>query len=167
MKILTQEIPKRSPCCAHCKIPLLRGVEVISVLLEEAPFRADYCSKCAIEAPKDTPRWRSQVPERIKSRYSDLKREERALAILKDLLIEPADKWGEIFILAQFLDRKKILLLRQDLVSMQGIPLSIYEVAETEEILKIPRLDPKTLPLAQIQASLASYLSGCLEIPIG
>ncbi len=158
MKILTQEIPRRSTACAECKSPLLRGAEVISVLLEEAPFRADYCTKCSEDAPKETPRWRSQVPERIKSRYSDMKREERALAVLKDLVKEPTDRWGEIFFLAQYLERKKILLLRQDLVTMQGIPLSIYEVAETEEIIKIPRLDPKALPLGQIQASLAGYL---------
>lgn len=158
MKIITQEIPKRSPLCCHCQTPLIRGMELLSVLLEEAPFRADYCTECLENAPKNTPRWRSHVPQKIKSPYSGLKRDERALALFRDLIKEPADRWGEIFILSQYLEREKIIVLRQDGVSMQGIPLSIYEIVETEEMVKIPRLDPKALPLEQIQATLAHHL---------
>lgn len=158
MKVLTQEIPKRHTACCGCQTPLLRGMELLSVLLEEPPFRADYCPKCVETAPQNTPKWRSRIPEKTKSPYADLKREERALALFRDLLKEPADRWGEIFILAQYLEREKVLYLRQDRISMQGIPISIYEISETEEMVKVPRLDPKALPLEQIQASLAHHL---------
>lgn len=160
INLLTQEIPKRSVACCGCQAPLQRGMQLLSVLLDEAPFRADYCPQCAAKAPDNLPKWRSRIPEKAKSPYADLKREERALALFKDLLKEPADRWGEIFILAQFLEREKILILRQDRISMQGIPVSIYEFSETEEMVKIPRLDPKALPLEKIQETLAHHLKG-------
>jgi len=158
MNRLTQEIPKRSIVCCGCQIALNRGMEIVSVLMEDAPYRADYCIQCCGAAPKEMPRWRSRIPQRVKSLYADLKREERAFALFRDLLKEPANRWGEIFILAQYLEREKVLVLRQDRVSMQGIPVSIYEIIETEEMVKVPRLDPKMLPLAEIQASLAGQL---------
>lgn len=160
MKIITQEIPKRASMCCSCQTPFARGVELLSVLLEVPPFRSDYCTHCAENAPKDTPKWRSRVPQKIKSPYADLKRDERALALFKDLLKDPADRWGEIFILAQYLEREKIFVLRQDGISMQGIPLSIYELVATEEMFRIPRLDPKALPLEKIQETLAHHLKG-------
>lgn len=158
MRIIPQDIPKRSPQCCHCQEPFAKGVELLSVLLEEFPFRSDYCVKCIDFSPKDAPKWRSRVPQKQKSAYAHLKRDERALALFRDLLKEPTDRWGEIFILAQYLEREKILILRQDGVSVQGIPLSIYEIAATEELFRIPRLDPRALPLEQIQASLAEQL---------
>ncbi len=159
MRIIPQDIPKRSPQCCHCQGAFVKGGELLSVLLEEFPFRSDYCISCIDFAPKELPKWRSRVPQKQKSPYAHLKRDERALALFRDLLKEPADRWGEIFILAQYLEREKILILRQDGVSTQGIPLSIYEIAATEELFRIPRLDPRALPLEQIQASLAEQLA--------
>lgn len=159
MKILTQEIPKRGAFCTCCKKHFSKGDELLSVLLEEPPYRHDYCLECGEGAPEEHPKWKSRIPHKVKSPYANMKKGERALAIFQDLLKDPEDRWGEIFILAQYLEREKILILRQDRISLQGIPVSIYEIAATEEIVKIPRLDPKALPLEKIQAALASYLS--------
>lgn len=159
MKVLTQEIPKRGALCSSCQKPFSKGDELLSVLSEDPPYRHDYCLTCGEQAPSERPKWKSRIPLKIKSPYANMKKGERALAIFRDLLKEPADRWGEIFILAQYLEREKFLILRQDRVSLQGIPVSIYEIAATEEMLKIPRLDPKALPLDKIQVALASYLS--------
>lgn len=153
------DIPRRHRACSHKGEPFEPEDAYFSVLIEEDKggfSRKDYCPHCWEEVKlelmqKTHIHWKSSVP--LKRPESDLPKErnKRALVLLRQALVEEtAEAKEEAFVLALLLLRAREIFLRQELV--EG---NLIEVAETEEMLLVPRLDLSRLQTETIQERLS------------
>lgn len=163
------EIPKRSPKCMQGNEPLMPEMEYYSILLsdkEKSYQRYDFCSHCWENFAKTKFHntfkiaWKAKIA--TKNEIEDLSnqtRDEKAFYLLKNALQNPnQEDWAEIFILALYLARRKILLLRQELSQEDGSTFCIYEVAATEEMLSIKRKSFNGIDISEIQSKIAQKL---------
>ena len=164
------EIPKRSTNCMEGHEILTPGTEYYSILLldEEKRFqRFDFCLVCwEISAKKKfltqaKTSWKATVAS--KKEIEDLStktRDEKAFFLLKDALQNQTEEnWAEIFVLALYLARRRLLYLRQEIPEEDGSTLCLYEVAATEEILSIKRKSLLNVNIEEIQKKIAQKLS--------
>lgn len=160
------EIPKRASQCLKGGELLVQGMDYYSALIrsenEQVYLRQDYCPKCweqeggSQSAQAMNSSWKSMVP--LKKEGSELpkRRDERALYLLKDILssqLSP-DTMEEAFVLALYLARRRLIYLRQEM-KRGGKPFCIYEVAETEEMLCVPKISLSDLQVEKVQLELA------------
>lgn len=164
------DIPKRAAACAHHGEVLTPGMEYFSALLpgeiEGVFVRSDFCQNCWDQQSKKKPfnyatsTWKSIVP--AKKQESDLpkQRDERAFYLLKEALASTeANAPEEAFILALYLARRRLIVLRQELKRKNMPPASLYEVADTEEMLCVPKIDLSHLQVETIQLAIAKKLN--------
>lgn len=161
------EIPKRASCCVKGGEQFLQGEEYYSALVrqgnEEVYQRLDFCPDCWEKATDlqssqhMSSSWKSVVP--VKKDASELpkRRDDRALYLLKEVLSgqESSSAIAEAFVLALYLARRRLVFLRQEVKREGKQPLSIYEVAETEEMICVPKLAIADLPVEKVQLELA------------
>ncbi|HEV8051940.1 MAG TPA: hypothetical protein VGP47_05550 [Parachlamydiaceae bacterium] len=161
------EIPKRASCCVKGGELFLQGEEYYSSLVrvenEEVYQRLDYCPVCwektaDLQASQHmSSSWKSTVP--LKKEASELpkRRDDRALYLLKEVLAgqESNSSIAEAFVLALYLARRRLVFLRQEVKREGKLPLCVYEVAETEEMLCVPKLSIADLQVEKVQLDLA------------
>lgn len=162
------EIPKRAACCMKGGEPLLQGSNYYSALVkgidgDESYQRRDFCSVCweKIANSQDPQRivssWKSTVP--LKKELSELpkRRDERAFYLLREALAdqENSKAMEEAFVLALYLARRRLIFLRQEIKREGRSSVSIYEVAETEEMLCVPKIILSDLHVEKVQLELA------------
>lgn len=160
------KIPRRSAACAQCQKSFISGMEFFSLLKEGAEegiyIRQDYCLMCweklaqqkTLEDVRTT--WKSKIP--AKKEVSDLprQRDARAMYLLKEALLRDGiENDAEAFVLTMYLARKRLIYFRRDLVLKDGQEASIYEVAQTEEMLCVRKVPLSTLQIDKIQCELA------------
>ncbi|MEI8366539.1 MAG: hypothetical protein WCF65_09015 [Parachlamydiaceae bacterium] len=157
-------IPKRAATCAHGGELITPGMEYYSVIAaREADGgydRHDYCPLCWQQLSKREERsssWKSSVP--LKKAVSELpkKRDDRALYLLKEALSSTAaDELvkEEAFVLSLYLARRRLIFFRQEL-KRNNQPVLLYEVAETEEMLCVPKVELSQLKMDTLQVDLA------------
>lgn len=162
-------IPRRAPTCSRAFEPFTPGMEFHSVLKEGDDgeyVRLDYCLKCWEKHREESAQeqiassWESTVP--LKKEASDLpkQRDARALYLLKETLNHSdSDSIAEAFVLSLYLARRRRLLSRQEMKLADGRPAMVYEVAETEEMLCVPKLPLSELQVEKVQQALAKKFS--------
>lgn len=161
------EIPKRNTICTHCQKLLAPGMEFHSTLRgcseEGGCIRQDYCLNCwenlasqnALEAARST--WKSKVPTKKEASCLPKQRDARAMCLLREALLRNGiDDHGEAFVLTLYLARKRLIYFRQDLLLEDGQKASIYEVAQTEEMLCVRKVASSALQIEKIQRELAA-----------
>jgi hypothetical protein len=162
MSVLPIEIPKRSACCSKNGEPLQQGASYHSVLLkgdkEGDYLRHDYCETCWNQMEsRHGSSWKSVIP--IAKAASELpkQRDERALFLLKETLrdLERPGAVAEAFVLALYLARRRRIVLRQEMPREGKLPLSVYEVTETEEMIGVPKIVLAELDVEKVQQELA------------
>lgn len=129
------------------------------VTVEEGePVRSDYCADCwkTVEEKyreEHAQHWKGHIPKKYTSPYSGLNQEERALAILRDLL-PPTDREAEeeAFVLALFLAHKRRLILRAEDHQLQ------YEDSQSGEMLIVPKIDLSQLRVEEVQKAVAAKM---------
>lgn len=157
--LFAPEIPKRSSSCVHCQQILHPGSDYCSILLKEKEGyqRQDFCMSCGKEKCSETKAvsWKSRVPLQQKApQFND--KMAKALFLLKENQQKQSpDEYGESFILALLLSRKRKLSMRFEEKDVQ-----YYEVIETEEILPIQKMEISTLDIDRIQKTLAEKING-------
>lgn len=165
------DIPRRASSCSECHENFSPGQGYYSVLgdeeVEGSYPRFDYCQNCW-EKKKNSDdyghfhsSWSASVP--LKKEASELpkQRDARALYLLKQVLNQnEQESSAEAFVLALYLARRRRIYLRQEMKLHNGVPASLYEVAETEEMLCVPRLSLSELQVEKLQAELAKKFSG-------
>lgn len=167
MKVPFQiEIPRRSAFCAKGQEQFAAGSEYYSALMEGANGewqRQDFCLSCW-EGPvcQDYIRnaksfWKSKVPLKQETEALSRNREERALQLLKQALKEGHHE--EAFVLALFLARSRMIVLREQLPQDDGSLLNLYEVTSTEEMLAVKKITLPQLKINEIQQQLANKMS--------
>lgn len=161
------EIPKRSAHCFDQKEPLTAGMDYVSVILNDESgekfIRQDFCLPC----------WQKKEKQGLSSTYKSFwkgkvppSKAEKQVPFHPDQLLEwlrqalqdstPAGQ-ARAFVLALFLTRKKQLFLRQE-VKVQSKPALLFEVAETEEMLTVQKIDLTITQIASIQQELTEEL---------
>lgn len=156
------EIPKRQHVCALHGERLEPGKEIFSLLYEEADskklLREDYCSKCwsKVEEKPNRIYWKSRIEKKIQEPPST--RSERALHLLKEVLVEPSSNEEEIFVLALLLSHARQLILRKEIVK-DGQLFHLYEVAKQEEYITVKVFELDSTQISNVQKSLADKLN--------
>lgn len=164
------EIPRRSHKCAECQTTFEPGTEYTSSILEgqddESWQRLDFCVVCWDRGEKSRALkgvrtyWKSRVPQRKKILDSQ-EQNDRAFELLRDALSSGDDEaQAEAFVLSLFLVRKKVLLFRQELEKDQGTLFNIYESADTEEMICVPKISLSSFQIEKVQMELARKLKG-------
>ena len=159
------EIPKRAKVCTKDNAPLAPETPYYSVLCEDEHsglVRQDYCEHCwQLFARQETislarSHWKSKVPSKKEEIQLPKHRDERAMVLLKHALQRSdEDSCAEAFVLALFLAHKRILFLRQEIRQDDGQIACLYEVAETEEMIWVKKINLSQLQTEQIQSELA------------
>lgn len=154
------EIPRRGQLCAVGNEILSPGSDYYSALIEdpeEQRFqRQDFCLSCW-EGKKNhafKSYWKAKVPFKQEPSEKEGSQDERVLAMLRESLSDTSTNGrANAFILALYLARKKLLILRQEL--QQGDQLiSIYELVATEEMLSVPKVSVSFQEIQRIQTEL-------------
>ena len=169
--IFQVEIPKRASVCSKGGEPLEPGQDYYSLLMEDDTAgtyqRHDYCKKCWEEEAdrkgfhSKATSWRSSVPPAKGLSELPKKRDDRALYLLKEAVNSQApESIPEAFVLSLYLARRRRILLRHEMKSDARGALSIYEVADTEEMLCVPKLALSDLQVEKLQLELAKKFKG-------
>lgn len=153
------QIPKRAVSCQSCLNPF-KHEQVIDSFLTEMNLtwvRLDYCNSCAIEKtlnlnPK-LMQWKSKYIEITK-----FKAEAATHIALNLLMDEEQTSLEEKFILALYLVRKKVLVVRKEKLENFSNQL-IYENLQTGEWISLPCFNLLDLSLKTVYASLAKKLN--------
>lgn len=159
--MMPQEIPRRSDQCHKCPIKLAQVNSYYSALqyADNSLQRSDYCPACWEEfkqAPQvNSPvcHWHAKSPQPAATTRSPSSHDEWALELLR----QQKASHQEQFILALYLARRRILHFRQEL-EQNGCLWQLFEVAKSEEILAIPKIELSKIDIAAVQASIANVL---------
>lgn len=151
-------IPRRHQKCQEGGEKIEAGMDYHSVLFEEgedAYRRTDFCPACWDTIDRDRllkeacTHWKSSVPKKESVDERTLNRIERALELLKEGI--EGDEPEKTLILAMFLQRKKVLILRQELTREDGSVYMLYEVNGTEEMLPVPKVSITNIDANKVQ----------------
>lgn len=170
------QLPRRSDSCHQCQDRFERGNDYYSLLCsdelnsskKEALCRKDFCLLCWQKDSQEVSRnqtgsyWKSTIPKKSVVPEVPLKREELALSLLKSAVgtskLDTDLSDVEIFFLALFLARRRILIFRNE-IDQSGEKFQVFEVAETEELLALKKVDLRAVDLLSLQKILALKLS--------
>lgn len=167
MALHTFEIPRRHRYCVQGKEEFIPGQSYYSLLEsgEQGYGRNDYCPECwkkTHEQHSDRLEgkifWKSCVPQKLQASEEAMRRDERALELLKEF--SSSDQQEELcqaFILALLLTRNKLLQLRQE-IEEEECTIQLYEVRNTEEMIGIKKVDLSSIQSDLIQTALAKQL---------
>lgn len=162
------EIPRRSQHCAKGQEQFIAESEYFSVLLENGQgdlLRQDFCAVCwqASNALEGFSRVKGYWKAKIASKKDNsegqpiLSRDEKAFQLLKEALsINSEDCLEEAFVLALYLARRRLIILRQKIRHDNGSEIYLYEVSATEEMLGIKKIELSNLKIEKIQLQLAA-----------
>lgn len=168
------QLPPRSHSCQHCEVRFSRGNDYYSLLFgnelfhskKEPIVRRDICLSCwnshphTFEKNASTTYWKSSIPLK-QSAKEPLSRAENALNLLKMALKENAGSMDlsdyEMFFLAIYLVRKKMLIHRK-MIEQSGTHYQLFEVADSEEILAIKKVDLSKADIPMLQKVIAQKL---------
>lgn len=168
MSLVKFEIPHRSRHCCLCEKPFEQGMHYFSLLEDDdgSYQRKDYCLPCwektrmEAEIPLDQAiYWKSRVPVKKQVPESALRRDEKALQLLKEIAqSDSKEDIAQAFVLALLLVRNKILQQRQEVVQDDGWTVNLYEVMATEEMIAVKKIDLSLIESTKIQSILAEKL---------
>lgn len=160
-------IPRRMSICYHGKEPLLAGMEVYSLLLEESVnqfTRRDYCAVCwgvagrmAAKEKNACGFWKGVIEKKKKKEKET--REDVVFSLLDQLLEEKENKSAEIYLLCLFLARARKMVLRRE-YKQNGLEYHVYEILKREEFLNVQVVAPSPDKIVEIQKMLAASVIG-------
>lgn len=166
-KYFNIEIPRRHSQCSHAQEELVPGNDMYSAIFEEDQsfLREDYCSQCWTQLQKDAKlqdavtHWKSVVPDKKEVKEIYLDRDEKALALLKQFSIsEQLEELQQAMILALYLTRRRKLYQRKEVESDEGVVQVLFEVAQSQEILPVKKIELETIDIPKTQKLIAAHL---------
>jgi hypothetical protein len=160
------QLPRRSGSCHKCQEPLCGGSECYSLLTqsiddsnqEELLQRQDFCLLCwKLSAIERGVYWKSTIEPKQLPNPKTASKNAHALQLFRKS-VENQLSSEEVFCLALYLIRKKLVQIRKE-ISEEGNPYLLLEILESGELLAIRKIDLNHLDLASLQKSIASHLS--------
>lgn len=169
MALVKFEIPPRMRRCCLGNEDFLPGMEYISLLEEgkdEKYFRKDFCQPCwkeasllALDQISGYVHWKSQVPLKTPGNGKQMKREFKALELLREIIANgDEEEESQAFVLALLLVRGKKIQLKQEITEDGKGQILLYEVAETEEMLAVKKVNLSAIQTVRLQQILALKL---------
>lgn len=157
ISILQTEIPRRCNSCQNCSAVFAGGDQYCSVL--ENIGRQDYCIPCwtQIHSPSSSSRcfWKAAIPQK----KENISISQNKIASTINLLKANIEKNPpEALLLALYLVRKRILILRKDFAEGDQI-FGLFEVQATEEMIAVKRVSFSKIDIHATKASIASQLN--------
>jgi hypothetical protein len=160
------DIPKRARICKQCEQAFAPGVGYHSVLgdgeEEGDTVRSDFCDSCWEAVHDGIPhhtKWRGVMPKK-KEKLPPLNRDDQAFALLREALeSDDSSSRDEAFVLALYLQRRKVLALRDTVTNEDGA-YSLYEVHDTGVVVSVPKASLTDLAVTEIQTTIARKLKG-------
>lgn len=162
------QIPKRSVQCCAKEETFVSGMEYFSLLKENDKNeyeRLDYCVSCFQEAllkneiKNGAKYWKSKVPLKKRAPSSPQNKDVEIFELFKNSIAEVSDESNGIsFVLALYLCRKRAILLRKEIIK-DNLTFQIYEIAETEEMVAIKKMNFLYHEVEEIQRQIASKLN--------
>jgi len=140
----------------EAKLDYISVLEEIDDLLE----RRDYCTICWDAFTKRVDKvpsqhWRAKVPTKEEKEDASKSQDEKAMDLLKKLVSgDRVEDRHLAFVLALYLERRHQILLRKEMDSYY-----FYEIAMTEEMISVQRIDVMELDLEKLQEKLVEYLA--------
>ncbi len=158
------EIPRRARSCALQGEEFKGGTHYVSLLKYDNKGgcqRTDYCEACwgkvDLSSYEGVVYWKSQVPLKSTAPDQSLKREERALELLRECLQSEGSR-AEAYVLALLLTRTKQLVLRQEMIEEEEL-LQLYEIKSTEEMLMVYKQNLTPSQIEEVKRRLAEQLA--------
>ena len=100
--------------------------------------------------------WKATVPFRKEPSELPKQRDARALHLLKEnILCNHLEDYSETFVLSLYLARRRRITFRRDMLLPDGKQGALYEVADTEEMLLVPKVLLSDLQVENLQLTLA------------
>lgn len=161
------EIPRRSSHCALKKEPFKEGLEIISLLENSSKGyeRQDFCLECFERELKEKcikekkSYWKSQITVK-KEAAAVTPIDERALELLRSSLGQLSNRTavdeeleGMVYLLTLYLERRGILVKRQEKRSKTGSTLFV-EIAATQEVFAVHQPKLTALQLDALQKNI-------------
>ncbi len=166
-QIFQIQIPKRSLQCHSGSEAFVTGMEYFSLLKENEKNeyeRHDYCVLCFQRAlenneiKKGAKYWKSKVPIK-KTTLAPQNKDAQIFELFKNSTTEATEESNGIsFVLALYLARKRTILLRKEILKDKDT-IQIYEIADTEEMVAIKKMNLLTSQIEEIQGKIASKLN--------
>jgi len=167
--LFQMDIPRRGKQCVQAGEEFYPGADYYSVLIEEDKHgfqRQDFCVACWDKQAKET--WSIQADSYWRSTVTTTKpethsialrtRDEKALDLLKEAsTANTTEDQEDLFLLALYLARRRLLYLRQER-QQNGERLNIYEIASTEEMICVKKLNLSQSQVVAAQQRLAIKL---------
>lgn len=167
MGLHTYEIPRRHRQCILCQKEFSPGDSYYSLLepIKGGYERKDYCPSCWKKLHDEEERhsegkvfWKSSVPKKQQVSEESLRRDERALELLKTYSSsDQVNEREQAFILALLLTRNKFLQFKQE-VEEEGQAVQLFEVRSSEEMIGVRKVDLSTIQTDLVQTALAEKL---------
>lgn len=159
--MMPQEIPRRSDQCCACQTRLAHPHCYYSALKNEGAGlqRSDYCPHCWEEYQQASHvllpvcYWNAKPAQPAAVVRMPSSQDEWALELLRQQKVSHQEQ----FVLALYLARRRILLYRKEL-EQNGEKWQLFEVAKSEEILAIPKVELAAIDIAAVQESIARLL---------
>lgn len=165
MSVLQLEIPARSRKCCVEQEDFSSGSEYYSLLEldDECYKRKDFCPDCwkkhnthPVADKSKKIFWKSRVPLKTDASPQTIQRDQYALQLLREFLQSGRkEEEPQAFVLALFLARSKLLRCINE-VKENGKHVFLYEVAATEEILPVKKVDLSTDQAEEVRKVLAA-----------
>lgn len=151
-------IPKRNSGCQVCKTQFQSQAEIVSQLIAGEEWqRLDFCEKCY--TPQNCIVWKSRIPAKEVEERDDRAMLEKAWELLLELSASTKiEEQEEAFMLALYLNRKKVLAQRKEKIEHENRFWCLYEHLESSEMLLVPKVDPLKLPIPAVQKRLQHKL---------
>ena len=167
MALHTYEIPRRHRHCVIGGEEFAPSESYFSLLesIKGGYDRKDYCPACWQKLHAEEKEhfegkvyWKSSVPAKLQVSDESLRRDERALELLKTYSSSNEQKeLDQAFILALLLTRNKLLQLKQKVEEENGL-IQLYEVRSSEEMIGVRKVDLSYIQTDLIQTELAEKL---------
>ena len=122
-------LPRRAKCCALKEESFVPGSEYGASLTPEGE-RADYCVQCWKEVEKVGFHWKGKIPHK---KTEPVTHDDKALAYFRSIYGEK-EKQKALFILAQYLERKRQLV---KLTDAKNPHMLFYELPESGELFSV------------------------------
>lgn len=160
------EIPKRARVCFRGQESFAPGTEYYSLLIgqDDRYGRQDYCLACwsifTSENESEAMRryWKGVVPVKSIQDKGNLSRDARAMELLKETVQgDSMEGHFEAFVLALYLQRRKLLALRDE-IEHDGSWMNVYEDLASEEIICVKKIALQHIDAKRIQESLSQKL---------
>lgn len=155
------EIPKRAMICTVCGVSFSSGTSLASTLClgdKGSIIRFDTCLSCnePSETSKKISYWKTVVPSEKKT-LGLKQKANTAKGLFEKLFIESTEPSLKLFILALYLERRR-LLVRRDLLKEEGNEIILFESISSGDIYPIMSMTVDESTISQIGEDLKSLL---------